>query len=321
MTRAAVSLVLVGALAAACGESTAPATSELGPPPRLEFRPGKIDLGARFDDERPETTIGLANTGGRTLHIERIDANCGCIALGDAPKKIEPGKSVDLKFQIRLVGMTGKVSRNVAVRSDDPASTVSRVTIEADVRPRIETSKTLIEIRPATVDESTTVDVDVTGASGQDLAGLSCVSATKNVASALTISGKTARLRVSVEPFVDDFTTAVVLKLGAAERVLVVKGVSARDVRAEHPNVWADGPDGARIGATKLVGREGLKWSVKSVESDRKELTAEVVGDELRVKVGAGVPAGEFKGHVVLKLEGAKPDTLRVEVAAWVEQK
>jgi len=306
-------------LLAACGRETE-TTSPAAGPPRLEFRPSLIDLGTRFDDERPETAIGLRNVGGRTLHVERVDANCGCIALGDAPKSIEPGQEADLRFQVRLSGIAGKLSRHVVVRTDDPESPLSRVMIEAAVRPRIEMSKPLVELRPATIDAPSSAEVDVNGATGEDMAGLSCSSTTSDVKVAVKVSGKTARVTVQAAPFVEDFTSAIVLRLGASERVLLAKGVSARDVRAEPSRVWADGPLGAKVGAAKLVGREGAKWRVLSVESDRKELTAEFVDGTLRVKVAAGAPAGEFKGVVVVRLEGAKPDSVRVEVAAWIEQ-
>jgi hypothetical protein len=320
MTGAAGRIVAVGVLLAACGASSEPAAAPPpGGPPRLEFSVNPIDLGPRFDDERPQTSIGLRNAGGRTLHVERVDANCGCIGLGDAPKSIEPGKVVDLKFEIRLAGMTGKVSRHVVVRSDDPASPLSRVMIEAEVRPRLETSKTLIELRPATIDAGASADFEVHGATGEDLAPLSWSSTTTDVKVSAAVSGKTARVLVTAAPFTEDFTGAVVLRLDKSERIVPVKGVSARDVRADPPRVWAEGKVGAKIGQTKLVGREGVNWRVRGLESDKKELTAEVVDGVLRVRILAGAPAGEFKGVVTVLLEGAKPDRLRVEVTAWIE--
>jgi hypothetical protein len=319
MTRAARRTVAVGVLLAACGRSPEPAAPIVEGPPRLEFSRSPIDLGTRFDDERPETSVGLRNAGGRTLHVERVDANCGCIGLGDAPKSIEPGKVVDLKFQIRLAGMTGKVSRHVVVRSDDPVSPLSRVMIEAEVRPRLEPSKTLIELHPATIDAGASADFDVHAATDDDLAGLSWSSTTTDVKVAAAVSGKRAHVLVTASPFTEDFTSAIVLRLDKSERIIPVKGVSARDVRADPPRVWADGKVGAKVGQTKLVGREGLSWRVRGLESDNKEMTAEVVDGALRVRILAGAPAGEFKGVVTVLLEGAKPDRVRVEVSAWIE--
>ncbi len=314
-----VALLAFAACVAACGGDGASSPAADGPP-HLVFRANPVELGARFDDEKPETAIGLHNAGGRTLHVERVDANCGCIALGAAPATVEPGKDADLKFEIRLAGMTGKIQRHVVVKTDDPASPLARVTIEADVRPRIETTLPLVELRPDTLGAATSVDFSVHSATGEDLAGLSWSSTTSQVQVATAVSGKNALVHVSAAPFVDDFAGAVVLHLGAAERIVPVQGVSARDVRAVPPSVWAAGAVGAKIGETKLVARPGVAWSVRGLDSDRKELTAEVVGDALRVKIVAGAPAGEFKGAITVRFDGAKPETLRVPVTSWIEQ-
>lgn len=319
MTNSARRLALLALALAGCGPDGATAPTPDPEAPRLVFREDTIELGARFDDEAPEAVVALRNVGGRALKIERIDSNCGCIALGPPPKSIAPGATTELAFQIRLTGMTGRASRHIIVRSDDPASPVSRVAIEADVRPRIEVSSALVELRPKSLEAEGFVDVEVRGGSGEDLAGLSCTPITSNVTATAAIAGKTATVRIVAAPFVDDFQSAMILRLGKAERVVSVKGISARDVRAVPELVWADGPDGARVGEAKLVGREGATWRVKSLKSDRKEMTAEFADGVLRIRIGKGLPPGEFRGNVTVSFEGAKPESLRVGVMAWVE--
>src|SRR5438046_139512 len=96
--------LLLALVAAACGREQ-PASAGPATPPRLAFAADSVSFGTKFDDEIPSVTATLKNLGGTTLHVERLEPSCGCILVGEAPKTIAPGASVDLPMEIRLVGI------------------------------------------------------------------------------------------------------------------------------------------------------------------------------------------------------------------------
>lgn len=288
--------------------------------PHLDIHEKRLSFGTRFDDEEPEVVLVLANTGGRTLHVEHVDTNCGCARVGETPKTIEPGKSAEVRIRIKLDGMSGPITRAVSVHTDDPSQVVVRATIEGIVRPRLEAEPARIKFEPETADAATAIDIDVRSSEGSPLDGFSAFTGTMGLTATATITGATARVHLVAAPFAEDFLGAVVLRLGRYERILPVMAVAPRDVRASPEKLVAGVVKGAVTLETRLVGKKGVDWRVVSVETSRRDLTAEYSKGMLRVRIDESAPAGALVGRVTVMLEGAKPDRVQVGVVAFVEK-
>jgi hypothetical protein len=308
-----------GTAPAASKESTAPAASPTDAP-RLVFREDSISFGTKFDDETADVTIAFRNTGGRTLHVNRIDVDCACARLGEAPREVAPGAEAELRLRLKFVGVSGPIRHRVAIDSDDPATPIARAWMAGEIRPRLTVEPKKVELRPAALGDAASVDLDVRGYDGGRLADLTATTTHRELTVAVTPTETGARVRVAVAPFAHDIIGSVVLRNGKYEKVVPVRCFAACDVRAVPEEVTTGLLRRGEPLEVKLVGRKGVTWRVLSVESDRADLVGEMDGDVLRIRVGEKAPVGVFSGAVVVVLEGAQPSRVRVPIHAVVRE-
>jgi hypothetical protein len=289
-------------------------------PPRLRFAQERVSFGTRFDDEAPNVTVTLLNVGGETLHVHKIEPSCGCILVGHAPTELAPGGRVDVRMEVRLAGFDGPFERVVAFHTDDLHAQPGRVSLIGEVKPKIAVAPPAVVAAPATLEATTTVDLDVTSTVGEPIATLTVNSTAPWTTVTTALERDKARLRVVVQPFADDFTGSLVLRLGKSERVVPVFGRAARDVRVAPDKLWIGSEEMNRTVRAELVARDGAPpWRVLSVESSRKDLEAKLEGGRVLVaRIADDAPKGRFEGLVTLTFEGAKPDKVRVPVLGWV---
>ena len=288
--------------------------------PRLRWKPNPAVFGTKFEDEEVDLTFALSNPGTQTVHLRKIEPSCGCIRVDRAQATLEPGARMDLQVTVRLAGMAGQFARYVVIYGDMLPESPARIAIHGKVLSRIDVSPPRVILRPATPDSESVADIEVRSNTDEPLDGLTVSSTMRGVTPQATIDGRSARIHLVATPFLKDFECSLVVRRGASERIVPVSYFAAQDVKAVPPRLVAGRGSGRDQLEARLVAREGVTIRVKSVESNRKDMTAEVVGGVLRVKIGEDAPAGPFSGEVVIVLEGAKPDRIRVPVTAYMEK-
>jgi len=308
-----------GAAPATPEESAAPALSPADAP-RLVFREESVSFGTKFDDETADVAIAFRNTGGRTLHVNRIDVDCACARLGETPREVAPGAEAELRLRLKFVGVSGPIRHRVAIDSDDPKTPIARAWMTGEIRARLTVDPKRVELRPAALGDAASIDLDVRSPEGARLEDLGATTTSVRLSVNVTPTETGARVHVATAPFADDFIQSVVLRRGSYEKVVPVRGFAARDVRAVPEEVTTGLVRRGEPLEVKLVGRKGVTWRVLSVESDRADLSGEVDGDVLRIRVGDKAPVGAFSGAVVVVLEGAKPSRVRVQIRAVVRE-
>jgi uncharacterized protein DUF1573 len=308
-----------GAAPAAPKEPAAPALSPADAP-RLVFREESISFGTKFDDETADVTVAFRNAGGRTLHVNRVDVDCACARLDETPREVAPGATAELRLRLKFVGVSGPIRHRVAIDCDDPATPIARAWMTGEIRPRLAVEPRKVELRPAALADAASADLAVRGFDGGRLADLTATTTSRELTVAVTPTETGARVRIAAAPFADDFIASVVLRNGRYEKVVPVRAFAALDVRAVPNEVTAGFLRRGEPIVLKLVGRKGVTWRVLSVESDRADLSGEVEGDVLRIRVGEKAPAGAFSGAVVVVLEGANPSRVRIPVRAVVRE-
>jgi hypothetical protein len=75
----------------------------------------------------------LKNVGDKTLKIERVRPSCGCTSAPLTKNVLEPGETTELEVTFNAKNFRGKVTKSVAVMTDDSANLVTNLKFTSDV--------------------------------------------------------------------------------------------------------------------------------------------------------------------------------------------
>jgi hypothetical protein len=127
---AAACLLLAAALVAALAPALAAAEESA---PRISVDPETFDFGKTQPGKTLRKEFRLANYGGAELVIENVSTTCGCTAALASDTKLKPGASTQLRVTLETRSYSGRVERQVMVRSNDPKTPLLTVKISATV--------------------------------------------------------------------------------------------------------------------------------------------------------------------------------------------
>jgi hypothetical protein len=125
---AALAVAALVALAAGADEKPAAA-------PRIRVEPESFDFGKAQQGKTLRKDFTIRNFGDAELVIEGVSTTCGCTAALAAQSRVEPGGRTVLRVTFDTRTYTGKVERDVLVRSNDPKTSLVQVRVSATVEP------------------------------------------------------------------------------------------------------------------------------------------------------------------------------------------
>ncbi len=115
----AVSIMSIGTLAVAAGETSAPPVAAAAPTnapgPKIQFATPLYDFGRVKSGEPVKYTYVFTNTGDRLLILNSVQPQCGCTAAGEWTKQVEPGKTGTIPIQFNTMGYNGAVFKQTTV--------------------------------------------------------------------------------------------------------------------------------------------------------------------------------------------------------------
>jgi hypothetical protein len=125
-----------------------------GAQPRAVFERARQDLGPVPAGGSAEARFPVRNAGAGPLRVVSVHGSCGCLTSGALPV-IAPHASGEIRVAfVPQADWSGRVEKDLTVRTDDPAQPETRLVLAADVLPlvRIDPSGTLeVPYRPGTV--------------------------------------------------------------------------------------------------------------------------------------------------------------------------
>lgn len=125
-----VAAALVAALAlpeAARGEDAQAAA------PRIRVEPEAFDFGKALPGKTLRKEFTLRNFGDAELVIDGVTTTCGCTAAITAETRLAAGASTQLQVTLETRSYSGKLERQVLVRSNDPKTPLLSVRVSATV--------------------------------------------------------------------------------------------------------------------------------------------------------------------------------------------
>ena len=125
----------LAALAAAAALLTAAAGAEEKPAAaaRIRVEPESFDFGKALPGKTLRKEFTIHNFGDAELVIESVSTTCGCTAALAADRHVKPGGSTSLRVTLETRTFSGKVERQVLVRSNDPKTPLLQVRVSATV--------------------------------------------------------------------------------------------------------------------------------------------------------------------------------------------
>ena len=135
MRTAGALLAMAALLGAAGAEEKAP------PAPRIRVEPESFDFGKALPDKVLRREFAVRNFGDAPLVIEGVSTTCGCTAALTASSRVDPGGSTTLRVTFETRRYSGRVERQVLVRSNDPKTPVLRVKVSVTVEKGTEPKK------------------------------------------------------------------------------------------------------------------------------------------------------------------------------------
>ena len=99
--------------------------------PSLQFTELQHDFGTVKEGNVVDYTFTFKNKGEGTLTIDDIKTSCGCTAALVSSNSLKPGEEGTLKVELNTKHRTGKMSRTVTVKSNDPKEPNKILTIYA----------------------------------------------------------------------------------------------------------------------------------------------------------------------------------------------
>jgi hypothetical protein len=101
--------------------------------PRISVEPDAFDFGKALPGKTLRKEFTLRNFGDAELVIDKVSTTCGCTAALASDTKLQPGGSTLLRVTLETRSYSGKVERQVLVRSNDPKTPLLTVKVSATV--------------------------------------------------------------------------------------------------------------------------------------------------------------------------------------------
>jgi len=101
--------------------------------PKIYFPEITHDFGKVENGKVVDYIFKFVNKGNSILNIQDIKTSCGCTAALVSSKSVKPGEDGTIKVELNTKGHTGKMVRTVTIKSNDPKTPTSTLTIFAEV--------------------------------------------------------------------------------------------------------------------------------------------------------------------------------------------
>lgn len=106
--------------------------------PSIVFEDTKHDFGKVPSGPQVEYIFKFTNKGNQTLHIEKVQASCGCTgtAIGEKMDYLK-GESGEIKITFNTQGREGKQEKTVMVYSNDSKEPQKVLSFTAEIDPQM----------------------------------------------------------------------------------------------------------------------------------------------------------------------------------------
>ncbi|HSD63319.1 MAG TPA: DUF1573 domain-containing protein, partial [Ignavibacteriaceae bacterium] len=102
-------------------------------PPKVSTQQMQYDFGTVPRGEHVKHSFVVSNVGGDLLEINDVRASCGCTAAKPEKDKLAPGESTNILVDFNSTGRSGKQTKIITVKTNDPDSPEIKFTLTGSV--------------------------------------------------------------------------------------------------------------------------------------------------------------------------------------------
>jgi hypothetical protein len=95
--------------------------------------PESFDFGRALPNRTLSKEFSIRNFGDKDLTIEGVSTSCGCTVAEGWARTVRPGGTTPLRVTLETRAYSGKVERQVLVRSNDATTPVLTIRLTATV--------------------------------------------------------------------------------------------------------------------------------------------------------------------------------------------
>lgn len=106
--------------------------------PKLAIDAPIFDFGTITQGKKVEHVFTLKNTGDAPLRIKQVRPSCGCTAVNISSATIQPGGKGEIRSSFNSAKFSGKVKKEIAVETNDPATPSYNLTLSGIIQEEIE---------------------------------------------------------------------------------------------------------------------------------------------------------------------------------------
>jgi hypothetical protein len=101
--------------------------------PRIRVEPASFDFGRVLQNRALRKTFTIRNFGDADLAIEGVSSSCDCAAAQPEATLIPPGGSTSLQVTLQTRRTSGRLERQVVVRTNDTRTPLLEIKVSATV--------------------------------------------------------------------------------------------------------------------------------------------------------------------------------------------
>ena len=132
----------------------------------------QYELRTQPGTERVSRGFGFRNAGEEPLTVTSVESSCGCTLAELAQTVYGPGEAGRIDVTFELGDRKGRQIKKVVVRTDDPATPVTTLTLDVTIPRPVELTPRLLHWRADEPRERKTLEVALNHAEPVELAGL-----------------------------------------------------------------------------------------------------------------------------------------------------
>lgn len=304
---------------------------EASPRSKLVLKDSSYNFGSIVEGAAVSYDFSINNSGSSDLIIDRVIAGCGCTATSLTATNIKPGEEGRIRVSMDSHGMSGRVSKDVRIYSNDPDNAISVVSLVGDIEPEIRVEPAnlffdkLIKVSGAS---APTKEVSVKVNSNSKLKIQSIKSYSKFIkVEERSVSDNEKKVEVSLDPSLPlgEFRDRVVVELIGGDRKSLnipvfasVKGPLQVDPSAISFGIIMG--DKALTKRVKLEGFEKDHFSITDITASNPLLTTkfEAIKDGksywISVTLDPSKISQDLKEFITIKGDGVLSESLSINV-------